>query len=94
MGISIDDVNYVAKLARLRFSEEELQATAQKFGAILNYMGQLNEIDTAGVAPTTHVLQLENVFREDLLSPCLSRGEALSNAPVNEDGYFKVPKIL
>ena len=94
MTISIQEVEYVAKLAKLKLTEEEKTAYAEKLSAVLAYMEHLKEIDTSQVPPTTHVLPLENVFREDVVKPCLPREEALANAPDRQDGYFKVPKII
>ncbi|MGI5892138.1 MAG: Asp-tRNA(Asn)/Glu-tRNA(Gln) amidotransferase subunit GatC [Bacillota bacterium] len=94
MTISIQDVEYVAKLAKLNFTEEEKVIYQEKLDAILGYMEQLQELDTKDIEPTTHVLPLENVFREDKVGVCLSNQEALANAPDQKDGYFKVPKII
>jgi aspartyl-tRNA(Asn)/glutamyl-tRNA(Gln) amidotransferase subunit C len=94
MTISIRDVEYVAKLAKLEFTEAEKVVYQEKLDAILGYMEQLQQLDTQNVAPTTHVLPLENIFRQDELGPCLSHEEALSNAPDQSDGYFRVPKII
>lgn len=94
MAISLSDVDYVAKLARLRVSEEEKSEVAEKLTAVLEYMEQLSEINTEGILPTTHVLPLLNVFREDELRQGLAPEEALANAKESEDGYFKAPKII
>ncbi len=94
MAISLQDVEYVAKLARLEIPAEAKADYGEKLNAILDYMQQLQELDTTGVPPTTHVLPLENVFREDIVRPCLDREKALANAPDREDGYFRVPKII
>lgn len=94
MAISLQDVEYVAKLARLEIPAEAKADYSEKLNAILDYMQQLQELDTTGVPPTTHVLPLENVFREDVIRPCLDREKALANAPDREDGYFRVPKII
>ncbi|MDO4581616.1 MAG: Asp-tRNA(Asn)/Glu-tRNA(Gln) amidotransferase subunit GatC [Bacillota bacterium] len=92
--ITAADVEYVAKLANLRFDEAEKAETAVKLGAILEYMQQLNAIDVTGVAATTHVLELTNVFREDAVGESLSNSSALANAPDKDGAYFKVPKII
>lgn len=92
--ISLDDVNYIARLAHLHFSEEEKLDCQEKLGSILEYMQQLREINTDGVEATTHVFPLTNVFREDIILPGLSREEALANAPEHTADSFKVPKIL
>ncbi|NLF80658.1 MAG: Asp-tRNA(Asn)/Glu-tRNA(Gln) amidotransferase subunit GatC [Clostridia bacterium] len=92
--MKIDDVEYVASLARLAFSDSEKEDVAVKLDSILGYMQQLQKIDTQGVAATTHVLPLANVFREDEVGATLDTEAALANAPQREDNYFRVPKIL
>lgn len=94
MKISIDKVRYVAELARLELAPGEEERLTGQLNAILEYMGQLGEVDTAGVEPTSHVLPLTNVLREDLPQPCLPTDEALANAPAAEQGHFAVPKII
>jgi len=94
MKITEDQVRHVASLARLELAPgEELVLTGQ-LNAILEYMGQLGEVDTAGVEPTSHVLPLTNVMRDDLVHECLTTVEALANAPAADQGHFAVPKIL
>lgn len=94
MKITEDQVRYVASLARLELAPgEELLLTGQ-LNAILEYMGQLGEVDTAGVEPTSHVLPLTNVMRDDVVHECLTTAEALANAPAADQGHFAVPKIL
>ncbi len=94
MAISISQVEYVAKLAKLKLTEEEKIDYAKNLSAVLDYMEHLKEIDTRNVVATTHVLPLQNVFREDVVKPGLPIKEALANAPDQQDGYFKVPRIL
>ena len=92
--ISSADVAYVAKLAHLSFDEQQAQDMVGKLGSILEYMQQLNEIDTTGVELTTHVLPINNVFREDIPGVQLSNDQALANAPEREDNFFREPRIL
>ncbi|MDO4733232.1 MAG: Asp-tRNA(Asn)/Glu-tRNA(Gln) amidotransferase subunit GatC [Bacillota bacterium] len=92
--ISLDDVDYIARLAHLHFSEEEKLDCQNKLASILEYMQQLRMIDTRDVEPTTHVFPMTNVFREDIIQPGLSREEALANAAEHTADSFKVPKIL
>jgi len=94
MAISLHEVEHVAELCKLEITEEEKQQVAAALSAIVDYMEQLQEVDISNVAPTTHVLSLANVFREDELIPCLPREQALALAPESEDGFFKVPRIL
>lgn len=94
MSITVKDVQHVAKLARLQLSPEEEATFTEQMNAILQYAEKLNELDTEHVKPTTHVLQVSNVMREDVVRESLSQEEALLNAPEDEDGHFKVPAVL
>ena len=94
MKITRQDVENVALLSRLEFSDAELDRFTGQMDAILEYAQVLNQVDVEGVEPTAHVLPLKNVMRKDECKPSLSRDLALSNAPEHEDGYFKVPKII
>ncbi|GGG11423.1 aspartyl/glutamyl-tRNA(Asn/Gln) amidotransferase subunit C [Paenibacillus albidus] len=94
MSITVKDVQHVAKLARLQLSPEEEATFTEQMNAILQYAEKLNELDTENVKPTTHVLQVSNVMREDVVKESLSQEAALLNAPDQEDGQFKVPAVL
>ncbi|MFD1954320.1 Asp-tRNA(Asn)/Glu-tRNA(Gln) amidotransferase subunit GatC [Paenibacillus thailandensis] len=94
MGISMQDVEHVAKLARLELTDEEKETFNGQLNAILKYAEKLNELDTDGVEPTSHVLPLMNVMREDDARPSLPIEKVLLNAPDEEDGQFKVPAVL
>lgn len=94
MSISKKDVEHVAELARLELTEEEKAKFTEQLNAILQFAEKLNELDTDGVEPTTHVLPLSNVMREDEARPSISREKALRNAPEHQDGQFKVPAVL
>tara|TARA_B100000029_G_C16897852_1_gene712874 strand:+ start:114 stop:398 length:285 start_codon:yes stop_codon:yes gene_type:complete len=94
MSVSLEDVDYVATLARLRFSDEEREQLVGQLNEILNYVEQLKQIDTADVPPTSHVLDLRNVLREDVVDESLPHDEALANAPEKDRGHFMVPKVL
>ncbi|MTI54486.1 Asp-tRNA(Asn)/Glu-tRNA(Gln) amidotransferase subunit GatC [Geosporobacter ferrireducens] len=94
MTISIKDVEQVANLARLAFSEEEKQDFADKLNAIVGYVEKLNEVNVEGIEPTYHVLPLLNVLREDSTQPSMERDKVLANAPDAQQGCFKVPKIM
>ncbi|OKP96597.1 Asp-tRNA(Asn)/Glu-tRNA(Gln) amidotransferase subunit GatC [Paenibacillus sp. P46E] len=94
MSITVNDVQHVAKLARLHLSPEEEAKLTEQMNAILQYAEKLNELDTENVKPTTHVLQVSNVMRDDVVKESLSQEEALLNAPEEEDGHFKVPAVL
>jgi aspartyl-tRNA(Asn)/glutamyl-tRNA(Gln) amidotransferase subunit C len=94
MAVTLNDVDHVAKLARLSFSESEKETLAHELNDILKYMEQLNSLDTTNVEPLAHVIALSNVFRDDEARPTVSRDEALKNAPAKNDEFFKVPKVI
>ena len=94
MPVTIKDVEYIAKLARLRFTEEEKMKFTHQLNEILNYIDQLNKVDTSNVEPLSHVVEINNVFREDVVKPGISPNEALKNAPAKTDKFFKVPKVI
>ncbi|GGH38817.1 Asp-tRNA(Asn)/Glu-tRNA(Gln) amidotransferase subunit GatC [Paenibacillus segetis] len=94
MSIQSKDVEYVAKLARLNLSDQERETFTEQLNAILQYAEKLNELDTDGVEPTTHVLRLSNVMRDDVVHESLSQEKVFRNAPEEEDGQFKVPAVL
>jgi aspartyl-tRNA(Asn)/glutamyl-tRNA(Gln) amidotransferase subunit C len=94
MKITAKEVRYVADLARLELSPEEVELFTGDMNRILDYMDQLSELDTGGVEPTSHVLSLKNVFREDVVVESLPVDEVLANAPRREKGHFVVPKII
>jgi aspartyl-tRNA(Asn)/glutamyl-tRNA(Gln) amidotransferase subunit C len=94
MMISIAEVEHVAHLARLALSPEEQQRFTEQLNAILAYMDQLNDVPTDDVEPTSHVLDLVNVFRDDTARQLISVEEALQNAPESTHQYFVVPRIV
>ena len=94
MEISKEQVEHVARLARLEVSEDEKAMFARQLSGILTYMDQLKELETKGVEPTATVLPTDNVFRDDNVRPSLPQEKALANAPDQADGFFRVPKIL
>ncbi len=94
MKISEQDIKTVASLSRLRIREEEADDVIFQLNKILTYVENLQAIDTTNIEPTTYALPMQNVFREDKVKPSLARELALSNAPLKEDGYFKVPRVL
>jgi len=94
MPVTIKDVEHVAKLARLEFSDEEKEKLTHQLNQILDYMDKLNELDTSNVEPLSHVIELKNVFREDVVTPSLTPEEALKNAPARTEKFFRVPKVI
>ncbi len=91
MAITRAQVEHVARLAHLALSEEELERLGGQLDAILEAVGKVSELDLSDVEPTSHPLDLVNVWREDEPLPSLPREEALANAPETEGGFFKVP---
>lgn len=87
-------VERIAHLARLSLSEREQGKFSLQLDSIFAYVEKLNELDTAGVEPTSHILDLGNVMREDKQNPSLSREEALRNAPENTGEFYRVPRII
>ncbi|HEY4550583.1 MAG TPA: Asp-tRNA(Asn)/Glu-tRNA(Gln) amidotransferase subunit GatC [Bacillus sp. (in: firmicutes)] len=92
--ITIDEVKYVANLARLAITEEEAEIFTNQLDAIISFAEQLNELDTDHVEPTSHVLDIKNVMREDIAKPGLPVEEVLKNAPDHENGQIRVPSII
>ena len=92
--ISPDEVAYVARLARLTLTADELERFTEQLGAVLEHAQDVAALDTAGVPPTAHPLPLVNVWREDEVVPGLDRDEVLAQAPAVEADRFRVPRIL
>ena len=92
--LTLDEVARVAFLARLELSDAEKQRLTTDLNTILDQFARLQELDTAGVPPTSHSLPLQNVFREDAVRPSLPREAAVANAPDKRDGNFIVPQIV
>ena len=92
--ISKKDVEYVAKLARLKLRETEKEAHAEQLNKILGYMDKLNQLDTTHIKPTSHVVEMQNVFREDAVNPSIPVDNAIQNAPDKKDNFFRVPKVI
>jgi len=94
MAITIEQVEYIARLARLEFSDAEKVTLSVELSQILQYMEKLNELDTEGVEPLSHPTELVNIMRPDEIKPSFTPEEALKNAPAKQDGFFKVPKVI
>ena len=92
--IDTQTVKHVAYLVRLGISDEEAETFSGQFSSIIDYFNMLNEVDTEHVPPASDLANAENVLREDVVQPSMSRSEFLSNAPQSERGYVKVPTVL
>jgi aspartyl-tRNA(Asn)/glutamyl-tRNA(Gln) amidotransferase subunit C len=92
--LSNDEVAKVALLARLRISPDELPMFTGQLNAIVEYVAQLQELDTHDVEPLAHGIEVRNVFRDDVRGPSLSREDALANAPKRDAQAFLVPAVL
>lgn len=94
MSISKEEVKHIAKLSRLSFNDEELEKTAVELSAIVDFANELSNVDVEGVKPTAHILDIKNIFREDVVSPSFDREKILKNAPTKEAGCISVPKVV
>lgn len=94
MSITVKDVEYVAKLARLEFNEEEKQRFTKELNSILEYVEMLNEINTDDAPISIGAYKVVNALREDEVKPSFDREAFLNNAPQSQDGYIKVPKVI
>lgn len=92
--ISDETIEYVGILAKLELSDEEKEQAKKDIGRMLDYIDKLNELDTAGVEPLSHVFPVNNVFREDVVANGDDRERILKNAPARKEGSFKVPKTV
>jgi aspartyl-tRNA(Asn)/glutamyl-tRNA(Gln) amidotransferase subunit C len=88
------DIEKVAKLARLQLSSQERETFGNQLDQILTYMEQLNRLDTKGIEPTSHAIPVYNTFREDEARPSSPKEEVLGIGPEEEEGHFKVPRII
>ena len=91
--ISDETIEYVGILAKLELSDEEKENAKKDMAGMLDYIDKLNELDTTGVEPMSHVFPVSNVMREDVVKYEQTKEELMQNAPVKEDGFFRVPKI-
>jgi len=94
MAITKKEVEYIARLARLRLTEEEKEKYTKQLAQILDYINKLNEADTEKTEPTSHVVPVSSAFREDEVKPSLAQEEILKNAPDKMRGFFRVKKVV
>lgn len=92
--ITIEEVRHVAELARLELDDTEVERMTRQLNSILGYIEKLNQVDTSQVEPTTHAIQIQNVFRSDDVRPSLERQAGLANAPRTDGVSFVVPKVI
>ena len=92
--ISRDEVAHLARLARLALTDDELDSYAGQLDAILGHVSQIQAVDVTGVEATDNPLKDVNVFRSDVVEPCLTQEQALAEAPKSAEGRFAVPRIL
>ena len=88
------DIRYVAKLARIELTDEEVQRFGAQLGDLLGHVNVLSELDTAAVAATAQVVESRNVERDDVPGPCLDRETVLAQAPRRDGAFFRVPRII
>jgi aspartyl-tRNA(Asn)/glutamyl-tRNA(Gln) amidotransferase subunit C len=94
MPVTKEDIIRTANLARLRLSEEELEAMTSTLSKVFQYIDQLHEVDTEGVEPLHHVLDMHNVMDDDVPHQCFTREEALEGAPDRTEEYFRLPRVV
>jgi aspartyl-tRNA(Asn)/glutamyl-tRNA(Gln) amidotransferase subunit C len=94
MKIKKEEIEHIAMLARLSLSEEEKDLFGSQLSSILDYIEKLNELDTSDIEPTSHVLSLCNVVRDDTLRPSIMKEDALLNAPDHTEKFYRVPRII
>ena len=94
MALTGDQVRWVAHLARLELSDAELETMTRQLSAIVEYVNQLQQVNTDGVEPLAHALDVANVFRADELQPSLPIDDALLNAPRRRGDFYAVPAVL
>jgi aspartyl-tRNA(Asn)/glutamyl-tRNA(Gln) amidotransferase subunit C len=92
--ITREDVEHVAALARLGLTDAEIERMQDQLNRILEAVGRLREVDTSQIGPTAQVIALENVMRDDVATPGISRDAGLANAPLREGAHLRVPVVL
>ncbi|MBU1727613.1 MAG: Asp-tRNA(Asn)/Glu-tRNA(Gln) amidotransferase subunit GatC [Candidatus Omnitrophica bacterium] len=94
MSISKETVDYVANLARIQLNEQELERLSRQLQGILDFIDKLREIDISDIAPTSHILEIKNILRDDTPGESLPAEKALANAPSKNGRFFTVPKVI
>ena len=94
MTLTIEEVEHIAELARLRLSQEEVERYREQLSAVLDYAGRLQQLDTSEIPPTSSVLPARSVLRDDVARPGMDLKDLMKNAPETEDRQFRVPPVL
>ena len=94
MALTLEEVRAIARLARLQLTAEEEELFASQLSDVLDYAARLGEVDTSEISPTASVLPMNAPLRPDEVRPCLPREQLLANAPDQEGGMFRVPRVL
>jgi aspartyl-tRNA(Asn)/glutamyl-tRNA(Gln) amidotransferase subunit C len=94
MSLTVDQVRWVSHLARLQLSDADLETMTRQLSSIVEYVTQLQRVNTDGVEPLAHVVELNNVFRADEPAPSLPVDQALDNAPDRQGDFYRVPAVL
>ena len=94
MVLTLEEIEHIAALARLRLTDEEKARYREQLSAVLDYMAKLQQVDTSAIEPTATVLPLSTVLRPDVVTPSLSPEELFANAPAAEAQMFRVPPVL
>lgn len=92
--ITDETIEYVSILAKLELSQEEKEQAKRDMGSMLEYISKLNELNTDGTEPMSHVFHVENIFRDDVITNGNDREHMLKNAPSEKDGLFEVPRTI
>jgi aspartyl-tRNA(Asn)/glutamyl-tRNA(Gln) amidotransferase subunit C len=94
MKISAEEIKKIALLSRLEIQDNQIDSVGKQLNDILTYMDLISQVDISDVEPTGYAVSMRNVMREDVSQPSLPNEKALQNAPEQENGYFKVPKVI
>ena len=94
MALSKETVKYVADLSRIELKQDELEKLSRQLESILDFIDKLKELDVKNISPTSHILPISNVFRDDIIRDSLPQDKALSNAPDRQGRFFGVPKVI
>lgn len=92
--LELETVERIAALARLGLSQDEMERMRDQLSVVLDHISMLEEVPTEDIPPTAQVIELQNIMRDDVVEPSLSREQVLANAPLSEDGFIKVKAVL